>query len=399
MPFRWFSPLSLLLLLQGIASAQTAAPSLTALVRDRVAQPIAEGRLTGAVTLVARDGQIADLQAHGLADRESGRAMMTDTIFRIHSCTKAITSTAALMLYEEGKFQFDDPVSKWIPAFGELHIREKDGTLLATKPMLVRHLFTHTSGLSYNDRSVFDAGDNAAVAEAIAKVPLEFEPGQGWTYGVSIDVLGRLVEIWSGKRIDEFFRERIFAPLGMPDTAFYVPAEKRNRFATLYREDKESPNELRPSGATGLQENPVPAELPVFRMPGGGLYSTAQDYYRFLQMIQNGGELEGKRILKPETVALMTQNQVAPEVGWIRFGAEVRDGFGYGFGFNVVCERSEWDPAAKPGEFGWGGAASCHYWMHPNHQLIVITLEQTMPYRWTLERALKAPIYDFYDAP
>jgi CubicO group peptidase (beta-lactamase class C family) len=397
---RLLAPAALLFLWTSVALPQTAPPppSVPALIRNQVAPQIAAGRLIGAVTLVARDGEILDLQAHGLADRESARPMTTDTIFRIHSCTKAITSAAALMLFEEGKFQFDDPVSLWIPAFGELRIHEKDGTRPAQEPLRIRHLLTHTSGISYRKENVFSAGDNAAVAEAIARSPLEFEPGQGWTYGSSTDVLGRLVEIWSGQRINAFFAERIFQPLGMKDTAFFVPTEKRARLATLYQEQKGSSG-LHASEESGLQPGAVPDQLPVFRMPGGGLYSTARDYYRFLQMIQNGGELDGTRLLRTSSVALMTTNQVPEGTGWIRFGKEVRDGFGFGFGFNVVAESSRWDPDAKPGEFGWGGAASCHYWMHPDHRLIVITLEQTMPYRWTLERALKGPLYDAFSPP
>ena len=393
MNFRRLASLVTLLPIFVLHPAAAQEPTLADLVKSSVAQPLAEGRLIGAVTLVARDGQILDLQAHGYADREAQRAMTTDTIFRIHSFTKAITSTAALMLHEEGKFQFDDPVSKWIPAFAQLTVQTKTGTRPATEPMLIRHLFTHTSGLSYANTACLDAGDSAAVADAIARTPLLFEPGQGWCYGVSTDVLGRLVEIWSGQRLDAFFDARIFQPLGITDTAFFVPASKRDRFSTLYLEEKDQPNQFRPTDAAGLTGRPVASAPPEFCMPGGGLYSTARDYYRFLQMIQNGGELEGTRILKPDTVALMRTNQVPSEIGWLRFGKEVRDGFGFGYGFNVVSQPSAWDPAARPGEFGWGGAASCHYWMHPDHKLIVITLEQTQPYRWTLERALKAPLY------
>jgi CubicO group peptidase (beta-lactamase class C family) len=389
-------PAASLLTLLALASAMPSrGQDLSTLVRDAVAAPLAEGKLIGAVTLVARDGQIVDLQSHGLADRETKRAMTPDTIFRIHSFTKAVTSAAALMLHEEGKFQFTDPVSRWIPSYANLKV----GGQPAQREMLVWHLFTHTSGLTYENRSVFDAGDTAAVAEAIAKTPLAFEPGTSWSYGVSIDVLGRLVEIWSGQPLPQFFQERLFGPLGMTDTAFHVPAEKRNRLATLYRDEEKSPGKFRAAHTAGLNEKPVPKQQPQFCMPGGGLYSTATDYYRFLQMIQNDGELDGKRFLKPETVALMRTNQVPANIGWIRFGKELRDGLGFGYGFNVVSEQSQWDPDAKVGEFGWGGAASCHYWMHPDHKLIVITLEQTMPYRWTLERALKAPLYRHFAAP
>jgi CubicO group peptidase (beta-lactamase class C family) len=377
------------------AVATGSSQDLRSLIRDTVAQPLAEEKLVGAVTLVARDGAVLDLQAHGWADREAQRPMTPDTIFRIHSCTKGITSAAVLMLHEEGKFQFEDPVSRWLPEFAG--IRTAAGP--AGRPVTVGHLLTHTSGLTYDHRAALDAGNSAAVAAAIAATPLAFDPGSGWAYGVSIDVLGRLVEIWSDRSFESFLSDRIFGPLGMVDTAFHVPEEKRDRLATLYRDDKGTSGKLVASDAAGLNEKPVPAQTPEFCMPGGGLYSTARDYHRFLQMIQNGGELEGKRLLQTRTVSLMQSNQVPGGIGWIRFGREIRDGFGFGYGFNAVCQPSQWDPEARVGESGWGGAASCHYWMHPDHRLIVITLEQTMPYRWTLERALKGRIYKHFAVP
>lgn len=377
-----------------MAGAIQESRALAALVRSQAGACLEAGKLVGAVTWVARRGRVEDLQAHGLADRESGRAMQTDAIFRIHSCTKAVTSAAALMLQEEGKFAFDDPIARWIPEFAQVKVGEKP----ATQPIRVRHLFTHSSGISYANRAVFEEPDLASMARALARTPLAHEPGQGWTYGASIDVLGRLIEIWSGESYDQFLRRRLLEPLGMVDTAFHVPASKRSRLATLYRDDPQHPGALLPSQSSGRGEKPVPGEQPGLCQPGGGLYSTASDYGRFLLMLQNGGEWEGRRYLRPETVALMRTNQLEPAAGWVRFGEEIRDGFGYGYGCNVVVQPSRFAPAARPAEAGWGGTCSCHYWMHPEDQLAIITLEQTFPFRWTLEDALKKPLYEHFDA-
>jgi len=374
-----------------IRRAVQARKNLSSLVHDRVRTHLRAGNLVGAVTLVAQNGRIQDLQGHGLADREADRTMQTDAIFRIHSFTKALTSAAALMHHEQGTFAFDDPISQWLPQFARMKVGDKP----ARHPILVRHLLTHSSGISYENRTAFDEKDLATMASVLAQTPLAHEPGRGWTYGASIDVLGRLIEVWSGQSYESFLREQLLEPLDMHDTAFHVPDSKRHRLAMLYKaKPGANSNELRPWPYAGNKEKPFPSTSPSLCMPGGGLYSTARDYHRFLQMIQNGGELEGRRYLEDATIQLMRTNQLPEKAGWVRFGDEVRDGFGYGFGFNVVTRPSQWDPAARPGEFGWGGLCSCHYWMHPDDRFIAITLEQTLPYRWALERALKQPLYD-----
>lgn len=373
-----------LILLALIPLAGFANDKLASMIQDQLGPLLEEGKLVGGVTFVARNGKVLNLQAHGLADKAREQPMTTSHIFRIHSCTKSITSAAALMLHEEGKFQFSDPIEKWIPEFADSGIQ-------------VGQLFTHSSGITYNRREAFKAGNLEAVAADWAKAERPFKPGEAWGYGASIDVLGRLVEVWSGRDYPDFLHERIFKPLGMVDTDFHVPPEKRSRLATLYaRSGKEEPV-LKGTAAHNEKGSFIPHERPEFCMPGGGLFSTAIDYGRFLMMIANDGEWGGKRYLKAETVQLMRTDQLAESAGWVNFGQQIRDGFRYGYGFNVVTQASEWAPDARVGEHGWGGKASVHYWMHPKDKLVVITLEQTLPYNWNMENALKGPIYTFFD--
>jgi CubicO group peptidase (beta-lactamase class C family) len=356
---------------------------LADLVRKQVQPLLKEGRVIGAVTLVAQKGKVLDLQAHGMRDKASGNAMQTDSIFRIHSFSKSITSTAALILYEAGNYTFDEPIERWIPAFAGSGIQ-------------VQHLFTHSSGISYAQREAFKAGNLEAVVNELAKEKRSFEPGEGWSYGASIDILGRLIEIWSADGYADFLHKRIIKPLGMKDTAFFVPEEKRSRLATLYLKGKKGEAGLQATADWNERGDAIPAARPLLCMPGGGLFSTAADYARFLMMIQNDGEWAGVRYLKPETVVLMRSDQLADSAGWVRFGKQVRDGFRYGYGFNVVTQKSKWSPESRVGEFGWGGKCSCHYWMHPMDQLVLITLEQTLPYNWNMEEALKGPIYAYF---
>ncbi|MEK6237987.1 MAG: beta-lactamase family protein, partial [Planctomycetales bacterium] len=210
-----------------------------------------------------------------------------------------------------------------------------------------------------------------------------FEPGTDWAYGTSIDVLGRLVEVVSKQPFDEYMKEHLFTPLDMSDAAFFVPKEKLGRFCANYN----------PGGK--LIDDPTTSRYltkPTLPSGGGGLVATISDYMKFLLALRNGGELNGKRNLKPETVALLTQNQLAQDVGWIKFVDTVRDGVGYGYGFSVCVRPSKFDPARKVGDYGWGGAASTHYWSSPKDDLVVVTMEQTMPYSFLLETALKPVI-------
>lgn len=375
-------------------------------IGEAVQQEIAAGKLVGAVTWIYQNGKVIHHEAHGLRDQKSKSPTRTDSIYRIHSFTKAITTAAAMMLWEEGKFQLDDSVQTYLPEFERQMVYDPAGNRPTKRAMTVRDLMRHTSGLIYGNED----GEGLArlhgeaklheidesldeFSKKLAKLPLAFSPGDQWQYGVSTDLLGRLVEVWSGQSYEQFLRARIFQPLGMEDTDFFVPSAKLDRLATLYINEKDKP--LVPDyGKVHGEKNYVPTESPVRCSPGGGLFSTANDYGTFLRMILAGGELNGKRLLKSDTVELMTSDQLPEDVPGVVFGEELRDGFKFGLGFNVITAKSEWDPDAEVGEFGWGGAASCHYWVCPSKQLIVVTLESTKPYTRSLELLLKGKIYE-----
>ena len=360
---------------------------------------VADKKIAGGIVIVARDGKIGLFHAYGKMDLETNQPTRLDTIFRIYSMTKAITTAAALNLVDAGKIGVDDPVSKHIPSFADLKVATPSGLRAPKRPMSVRDLMLHTAGLIYGAPSgalkeAYDrlkplqSKDLKEMTDKLAQIPLAFDPGTDWTYSAAIDVLGRVIEVASGETLDVYLKKTIFEPLDMPDTAFNVPPEKLPRFAANY---------TRSTG--GLKVNDVPAKSAyakevTFFSGGGGLVSTAMDYLRFLTMIQNGGELGGHRILRPETVALMTTNQLPKEAFPIHFNKEARLGTGFGFGFSVRTENTSWDPSGRLGEYGWGGAASTHYWVSPADKLIVITLEQIMPYQWDTEFGVKKIIYD-----
>ncbi|MFL2938926.1 MAG: serine hydrolase domain-containing protein [Opitutales bacterium] len=362
---------------------------------------IKENRLSGGTVVVARKGKVAHFGTYGLRDREAGLPVEKDTIFRIYSMTKAITSAAALMLEEEGKLDLEDPLSTFFPPLKKMKVW-KDGKLLEPKrEATVADLLRHTSGLTYGWKAVGAIGqahrkagvldrDKALVPmmNGMGQVPLLFDPGSDWVYGCSTDVLGGVVEVASGMPFDQFLSERILEPLKMKDTDFYVPADKVGRFASNYNYK---------DGKLTLKDDPKTSrylENPTFKSGGGGLCSTASDYMRFLLMIANGGKFEGQRYLKKKSVKLMTTNQIPEGGGWVTFGKEIREGVGFGHGFSVRVKMSDWDPDGRVGEYGWGGAASTHYWISPKDDLVVLTLEQVMPYSFNTEWALKGLIYD-----
>ena len=362
---------------------------------------IEENRLSGGTVVVARKGKVAHFGTYGLRDREAGLPVEKDTIFRIYSMTKAITSSAALMLEEEGKLDLEDPLSTFFPPLKKMKVW-KDGKLLEPKrEATVADLLRHTSGLTYGWQAIEAIGqahrkagvlgrDKALVPmmNGMGQVPLLFDPGSDWVYGCSTDVLGGVVEVASGMPFDQFLRERILEPLNMKDTDFYVPADKVGRFAANYNYK---------DGKLTLKDDPKTSrylENPTFKSGGGGLCSTASDYMRFLLMIANGGKFEGQRYLKKKSVKLMTTNQIPEGGGWVTFGKEIREGVGFGHGFSVRVKMSDWDPDGRVGEYGWGGAASTHYWISPKDDLVVLTLEQVMPYSFNTEWALKGLIYD-----
>jgi CubicO group peptidase (beta-lactamase class C family) len=346
-----------------------------------------EGRIAGVVTMLARHGMIVQQRAFGSQDIAAGIPMQEDTIFRIYSMTKPVTGVAMMILYEQGLWGLDDPVSKFVPQFAglEVGVEGENGELSrvpADHPMTMRELMTHTGGLSYGffsesavdtmyvQANVVDVGTSlATMIDKLARIPLRQQPGSLWHYSVSVDVQGYIVEQLSGQTLPEFMAEHIFEPLGMADTGFYVPAEKAGRLAKQVYDY--GPNgELLPYAAL-LGDYSSPPGLPS---GGGGLVSTASDYMRFAQMLLNGGELDGQRILKPETVAFMRQNH-APTT---QADSAVQLGPGMGFGMDVAVFL---DPAAAQapvgtGTFWWAGAAGTWFWIDPVNDVVFVGMSQ-----------------------
>lgn len=365
-------------------------------IEQLVGEHLDRRELAGAVTLVLRKGAIVHLEAHGWRDIESQTPMTSDTIFRIYSMTKPIVSTAVMMLVESGQVDLDDPLATHLPELANLMVLENSKRVPPKRPPTVRDILRYTAGFTYGffgnsevDQLYVQSGildkknDTASFLEKVASLPLAYHPGEKWVYSISVDVQGALIEQVSGQSLDRFLKERILEPLGMKDTGFHVPLEKRERFATVYDQD------LKAIESNHTSDYRFP---PRFFSGGGGMVSTAGDYARFLQMLLNGGELFGKRLLKASTVEDMTRNHLDAPAYPIGIG-DTRDGFGFGFGFNVVTRSSQYDPDARVGEYGWGGAASTHFWVSPSDDLAVITMEQTKPYTWNLERSLKGMVY------
>ena len=353
---------------------------------------VREQKIAGGVSLIARDGNIAHVGTHGLMDVEAGTPMLPDTIFRIASMTKPITSVAVMMLYEEGHFQLKDPISKFIPTFKEMHVLPAaDAEALAQpvpaeRQITIWNLLTHTSGLSYhwNPRigaQYAEAGIPHGLLQAassldekmnvLATLPLLNQPGSAFEYGLSTDVLGSLVEVVSGMSLDAFFSERIFKPLGMEDTHFYLPRSKRNRIATVYESTPEGVIQRKSKEPTVLgsfvYSDDYCYEGPQTYFSGGaGLVSTAFDYFRFAQMLLNGGELDGVRLLSRKTVALMTLNHLG----------EMDLDFGLGLGFSVLRDVRDLTEIGSVGTFAGGGFFSTDFFIDPQERMIGIFMCQ-----------------------
>jgi CubicO group peptidase (beta-lactamase class C family) len=342
-------------------------------------------QIAGAVILVARRGKVAFHESVGKLDLKSGKPMRSDAIFRIYSMTKPITSVAALILLEEDKLQLDEPVSKYLPELKDLRVyADKDQTVAAKRPVTIRDLMRHTSGFTYgmpNGSSVdrlyiknrVGEGSLPDLVRQLGTLPLQDQPGARFNYSVSTDVLGRLIEVVSGEPLDKFFHERIFRPLDMHDTSFTIADEKLDRFATAYGRTAK--------GTLGVTDAPAKShyrKAPRYFSGGGGLLSTARDYCRFCQMLLNGGELDGKRVLRPDTTAQMTTNQLPPEAMPFKLGGFPLPGFGFGLGA-MVRLASKSGAGRFDGEYSWSGSASTFFWVAPKPQLIVIILEQIEP--------------------
>jgi CubicO group peptidase (beta-lactamase class C family) len=388
-----------------IALGEAAEPAELGFSADRLARIdrhleryVADGRLPGWLVLVTRGGRVAHLGWSGRRDLEAGAPVEPDTLWRIYSMTKPITSVAAMMLWEEGAFELKDPVARFIPAFEDARVyvrgsAQKPLTAPAIEPIRMWHLLTHTSGLTYGfhhahavDEMYRGAGfewstppglDLAGCCEAWASLPLLFQPGTEWNYSVATDVLGRVVEVVSGRSLDAFFAERIFAPLGMTETAFHVTEQDHPRLAALYSPDPSTGRAAR-NDAMGAAALRPPDAL----SGGGGLVSTAADYHRFTQMLLGEGELDGVRLLGPRTVRYMATNHLPGDLeafGRPLFAETTFEGVGFGLGFSVVEDPVQGRFPSSRGEFAWGGAASTAFWVDPAEELTVLFFTQLLP--------------------
>ncbi|MFZ9867165.1 MAG: serine hydrolase domain-containing protein [Ilumatobacteraceae bacterium] len=374
-----------------------------------------DGRLPGFHLVVSRHGKVAHQHRYGMRDVEGSLPIEDDTMYRIYSMTKPITSVALMMLVEEGKLLLNDPVSNFIPSFGSSRVW-RGGSVLkpvtepVTEPMLVAHLLTHTAGLTYGwmyQTAVDDlyrrAGYEGATTRGTtlekavddwAQLPLLFQPGTEWNYSVATDVVGRIVEVASGQTLEEFFAQRIFAPLGMHDTGFFAPEDKVHRLGGLYQPDPATRRAKRLDNMGNAA-----AHRPTFLSGGGGLVSTAYDYHRFLQMLANDGELDGARILSPRTVRLMTSNHLPNDADITEYGRPLDlenayDGFGFGLGFSVLLNPARAKVLGSVGDFGWGGAASTTFWIDRNEGIIAAFYTQLLPSStWPLRPYFKNLVY------
>jgi CubicO group peptidase (beta-lactamase class C family) len=376
-------------------------------IRPVIEKYVGNNKLAGVLTLLARRGELVHLECVGLRDRETNKPMQLDTIFRLHSMTKPITCVGLMMLYEKGYFQLFDPVSKFIPAFKNLRVyagEDESGLKLVgpERPVTIRDLLTHTSGLTYHfleygpvekmyrEAHVSSQKPLAEFINDLLKLPLAFQPGTRWRYSFSHDVVAYLIEILSGQPLDMYLREALFEPLGMIDTGFYVPEEKRDRFAVEYG----SYHYLQPDitltkwyedAAASINktisrpENSLESTLHKVFRGGDGLVSTAPDYFRFCQMLLNHGELDGRRLLGRKTVELMTTNHLAPQLLPFEFGGSYWAGDGYGLGFRVLMDVNQSGRMGSVGEYSWLGAAGTYFWIDPKEELIGIHMAQFQP--------------------
>jgi CubicO group peptidase (beta-lactamase class C family) len=372
------------------------------------------GRFPGTQLMVYRRGTLVHNAVQGLADVARNKPVRHDTIFRIYSMTKPVTSVAFMMLVEEGRVALDEPVAKYIPEWSNLQvfragIAPNFLTRPVARPMQIVDLLRHTSGLTYGfqNRTNVDAayrenkigefemaGTLQSMIEGLAKIPLEFSPGDAWNYSVATDVLGYLVGKISGQPFEQFLQQRIFDPLGMTDTGFFVPAEKADRFAACYSADGQ--------GGFTLQDDPAQSPFlkpPSFVSGGGGLCSTAADYLTFCRALLNRGELGGVRLVGPKTLKLMTSNHLPggrdlTEMSTSMFSEASYSGIGFGLGFSVTMDPAKTLIPGSPGEYAWGGAASTAFWIDPAEELITIFMTQVIPSSaYPVRRELRTLVY------
>jgi len=343
------------------------------------------GHIAGVVGAVVRDGRLVYLEALGQSDIEAARPMPEDAIFRLYSMARSMTSLGAMILWEEGAFQLDDPISRYLPQFASQRVfadagsPDMDRTQSRNGDITVEHLLLHTSGLGSRSSRIYRAEGvrlrSISVEQMVdnaARTPLFEDPGTNWRYGISTTILGRLIEVWSGQPLEDFLQERVFGPLGMTDTGFWVEPEHADRLATVYRPSREG--DLRPYQ---IEEIPF-TERPALIEGGVGLVASTMDFLRFSQMFLNGGELDGNRVLQPETVAMMTVNRIPDALLPIGFGRPTL-GQGWGLGFSIVMDASQYGYPVNDGDFWWDGSAGTRFWIDPTENMVTIVMAQVSP--------------------
>ena len=396
----FFRPTTLIALLALPLCAATlpkAAPEQAGISQERlkrvtalVDRYIASGDIAGSVSLIARKGKVVHLEARGVMDLESKKPMQTDSIFRLASMTKPVASIAVMMLHEEGRFLLTDPISKFLPEFrnpkvavaNAPHERATNGYKLvpANREINIRDLLSHTGGLASG--SAGPTMDMAAKLSAsrkpdetlaqfmprLAALPLNFQPGTAWEYGPATDVLGRLVEVVSGESLDQYFKNHIFAPLGMNDTHFYLPDALLPRLASVYTKSDNGLKKLTTLGPANRNGK--------YFSGAGGLAGSAEDYVRFCQMLLNGGQLDGKRLVSRKTIEMMTANHIGQLPMW----TDTLRGYRFGLGFRVRTDNGEATALGSVGSYGWGGAYGTYFWVDPKEEMIGILMIQLIPY-------------------
>lgn len=371
-------------------------PERLARLDKHFARYVDDGRLAGWQLALTSPDETLHEASYGWRDREAGLAVEPDTLWRIASMTKPITSVVAMTLWEEGVFELNDPISRWLPAFADarVYVKGYDRTMVTVpspEPIRVWHLLSHTSGLTagfmrgsivdglYRDAGYeFGAPPHPSIAECVddwARLPLLFQPGTAWGYGVSTDVLGRLIEIWSGQPLDAAISNRVLEPLGMVDTVWWCDPSRRDRLAALYLPGEDG-------AAVRSEHNELATYRPAILSGGGGLLSTMTDYLRFTRMLLNDGQLDGTRILSPRTLRLMRTNHLDGDLGsWSTggFAETTFDGVGFGLGFAVMVDPLKAHSSSNPGEYYWGGIYSTGFWVDPVDQVGCVFMTQLMP--------------------
>lgn len=370
-------------------------PEGLAHVRQELQAMVDRQEFAGINAVLFQKSDVVLAESFGFGDMETRQPMQADSIFWVASLTKPVTAVAVMMLYDEGKFDLDDPVAKYLPAFANTKVLAKETgsqteVVDVTQPMTIRHLLTHTSGLfnnaGYSAAHVFPSKVSLQeMATRLATIPLSHQPGQAWRYGASFEVLAALVEVWSGQSYDDFLSQRLFQPLGMKDTGFYVPVEKQDRVTRRYLLNEQKQLVLQPGQI-------VSDKRPVFFSGGAGLYSTSGDYLRFCRMLMNGGSWEGRQLLKPATIDLMFKNHVAANV-LPPDGPNGRVGYGQGLGFYVLLDPSAGKSVCPVGEVNATGMAATFLWIDRKNELIGLLFMQRPPQSQTTLNQFKALVY------